>query len=120
MALRRRAVDELNQFFALSLDMLCIAGTDGGIRVLNRAASLVACNDSTGPRTISALFGFENQIITQTQYTVLVTVVILSAVVPTLIAQQFFEPDRAEAQFVPGRLTPTEPDLEVLPDTATG
>ncbi|HXF96334.1 MAG TPA: cation:proton antiporter [Gemmatimonadales bacterium] len=65
--------------------------------------------------TISALFGFENHIITQAQYTVLVTVVILSAVVPTLIAQKFFEPTREEAQFVAGRpaaapatLQPTE------------
>lgn len=53
--------------------------------------------------TISALFGFENHIITQAQYTVLVTVVILSAVIPTLIAQKFFEPTEHEAQFVPGR-----------------
>jgi Kef-type K+ transport system membrane component KefB len=53
--------------------------------------------------TISALFGFENHIITQDQYTILVTVVILSAVVPTLIAQQFFEPTKEEAQFVAGR-----------------
>jgi PAS domain S-box-containing protein len=35
--LRQRAVDELNQFFTLSLDMLCIAGMDGQIRVLNPA-----------------------------------------------------------------------------------
>ena len=42
--------------------------------------------------TISALFGLTNHIITQAQYTVLVTVVILSAVVPTLIAQSFFRP----------------------------
>jgi Kef-type K+ transport system membrane component KefB len=42
--------------------------------------------------TISALFGLTNNIITQRQYTVLVTVVILSAVVPTLIAQRFFAP----------------------------
>ena len=42
--------------------------------------------------TISALFGLTNRIITQLQYTVLVTVVILSAVVPTLIAQSFFRP----------------------------
>jgi Kef-type K+ transport system membrane component KefB len=70
--------------------------------------------------TISALFGFENHLITQTQYTVLVTVVILSAVVPTLIAQQFFEPDRAEAQFVPGRLAPPERGPETLPEIATG
>jgi Kef-type K+ transport system membrane component KefB len=42
--------------------------------------------------TISALFGLNNKIIDQKQYTILVTVVILSAVVPTLIAQRFFEP----------------------------
>jgi len=42
--------------------------------------------------TISALFGFNNHIIDQQQYTILVTVVILSAVVPTLIAQRFFQP----------------------------
>jgi hypothetical protein len=43
--------------------------------------------------TISALFGLTNGLIDQTQYTVLVTVVILSAVVPTLIAQAFFRPE---------------------------
>jgi len=43
--------------------------------------------------TISALFGFNNHIIDQTQYTVLVTAVILSAVIPTLIAQRWFQPE---------------------------
>jgi Kef-type K+ transport system membrane component KefB len=42
--------------------------------------------------TISALFGLQNKIIDQKQYTILVTVVILSAFVPTLIAQKFFQP----------------------------
>jgi Kef-type K+ transport system membrane component KefB len=42
--------------------------------------------------SISALFGLENHFIDQTQYTVLVTVVIGSAVVPTIIAQSFFQP----------------------------
>ena len=42
--------------------------------------------------TISALFGLQNKIINETQYTILVTVVILSAFVPTLIAQKFFQP----------------------------
>src|SRR5438105_9880942 len=42
--------------------------------------------------TISALFGLQNHIIDQRQYTILVTVVILSAFVPTLIAQSFFQP----------------------------
>ncbi len=43
--------------------------------------------------TISALFGLTNKIINQDQYTVLVTAVILSAVVPTIIAQKWFQPD---------------------------
>lgn len=43
--------------------------------------------------TISALFGYTNKIIDQEQYTVLVTVVILSAVVPTIIAQKWFQPE---------------------------
>jgi Kef-type K+ transport system membrane component KefB len=42
--------------------------------------------------TISALFGLTNHIISQAQYTVLVTTVIASAVIPTLIAQRFFLP----------------------------
>jgi len=42
--------------------------------------------------TISALYGFNNGHIDQAAYTVLVTVVILSAVVPTLIATTFFQP----------------------------
>jgi Kef-type K+ transport system membrane component KefB len=42
--------------------------------------------------TISALFGLQNKIIDEQQYTILVTVVILSAFVPTLIAQRFFQP----------------------------
>ena len=42
--------------------------------------------------TISALFGYTNKIIDQEQYTVLVTAVILSAVVPTIIAQKWFQP----------------------------
>jgi Kef-type K+ transport system membrane component KefB len=42
--------------------------------------------------TISALFGLQNKIINQQQYSMLVTVVILSAFVPTLIAQKFFQP----------------------------
>ena len=42
--------------------------------------------------SISALFGYTNGIIDQDQYTVLVTAVIGSAVVPTLIAQRWFQP----------------------------
>lgn len=42
--------------------------------------------------SISALFGLSNHIIDQQQYTILVTAVIGSAVVPTLIAQKWFQP----------------------------
>src|SRR6516162_7816500 len=42
--------------------------------------------------SISALFGLTNHIIDQQQYTVLLTAVVASAVVPTLIAQIWFQP----------------------------
>jgi len=44
--------------------------------------------------TISALFGYTNNIINQEQYTILVTAVILSGVVPTIIAQMWFQPGK--------------------------
>lgn len=43
--------------------------------------------------SIAALYGLNNGLVDQEQYSVLVTVVILSAFVPTLIAQRFFQPD---------------------------
>jgi Kef-type K+ transport system membrane component KefB len=42
--------------------------------------------------SISALFGYTRGIISQEQYTILVTAVIASAVVPTIIAQKWFQP----------------------------
>lgn len=45
--------------------------------------------------TIAALYGLTHGYIDQAAYTILVTVVILSAVVPTLIATTFFEPEAA-------------------------
>ncbi len=48
--------------------------------------------------TISALFGYTNGYIDRTQYTILVTVVILSAVVPTFFAQTLFFPQGADAK----------------------
>lgn len=60
----------------------------------SREANYTALLMSTGLTfgTISALFGLQNKIISQEQYSVLVTVVILSAFVPTLLAQKFFQP----------------------------
>jgi Kef-type K+ transport system membrane component KefB len=43
--------------------------------------------------TISALYGLNHALITQEQYTILVAAVILSAVIPTLIAEQWFDPN---------------------------
>jgi Kef-type K+ transport system membrane component KefB len=43
--------------------------------------------------SISALFSLTNHIIDERQYTILLTAVIGSAVVPTMIAQRWFQPD---------------------------
>jgi Kef-type K+ transport system membrane component KefB len=59
--------------------------------------------------TISALFGLNNGIIDQRQYTILVSAVILSAIVPTLIAQRWFLPSAKpveEEAVEAGRLRP--------------
>jgi Kef-type K+ transport system membrane component KefB len=47
--------------------------------------------------SIAALFGLTHHLISKTQYTELVTVVILSAFVPTIIAQQLFQPRTVDA-----------------------
>ena len=59
-------------------------------RVGNYMTLLMATGLTFG--SISALYGYTHGYIDQTQYTILVTVVILSAIVPTLIAQSFFRP----------------------------
>jgi Kef-type K+ transport system membrane component KefB len=56
--------------------------------------------------TISALYGLNGGIIDRTQFSLLVTVVVLSAIVPTAIAQRWFSPDvesehRADQAFAP-------------------
>ena len=43
--------------------------------------------------TISSLYGLNAGIIDRTQFSLLVTVVVLSAIVPTAIAQHWFSPD---------------------------
>jgi Kef-type K+ transport system membrane component KefB len=76
--------------------------------------------------TISALFGLTNHIISQAQYTVLVTTVIASAVVPTLIAQRFFQPVVPEtarhatpvAAHTPSGATAVTPARQVAVDSA--
>lgn len=65
-------------------------------REANDTALLMSTGLTFG--TISALFGLQNRIIDQHQYSILVTVVILSAIVPTVLAQKFFEPTRRTMQ----------------------
>jgi Kef-type K+ transport system membrane component KefB len=48
--------------------------------------------------TISALYGFTHGIINTEQYSILVVVVILTAIIPTLMAQSFFEPKGSERE----------------------
>ncbi|MGD0344931.1 MAG: cation:proton antiporter [Acidimicrobiales bacterium] len=63
-------------------------------RIPNRERAYTTLLMATGLTfgSIAALFGLTHHLIDQTQYTELVTVVILSAFVPTVIAQQLFHP----------------------------
>jgi Kef-type K+ transport system membrane component KefB len=45
--------------------------------------------------TISSLYGLQTGIIDETQFSLLVAVVVLSAILPTAIAQRFFQPEAA-------------------------
>jgi Kef-type K+ transport system membrane component KefB len=61
--------------------------------------------------TISSLYGLQAGIIDETQFSLLVAVVVLSAIVPTVIAQRFFQPSAAE-EADRERITIGEPLLE--------
>lgn len=62
--------------------------------------------------TISSLYGLQAGIIDETQFSLLVAVVVLSAIVPTVIAQRFFQPFAAEEARREERTTIGEPLLE--------
>jgi Kef-type K+ transport system membrane component KefB len=57
--------------------------------------------------TISALYGLTAHIIDRTQFSLLVTVVVLSAIVPTAIAQRWFSPNVEAERAGDARTTPT-------------
>jgi Kef-type K+ transport system membrane component KefB len=57
--------------------------------------------------TITSLYGLSAGIIDRTQFSLLVSVVVLSAIVPTAIAQRFFHPATPSAH---------QPDVDALPD----
>ena len=57
--------------------------------------------------TISSLYGLNAGIIDKTQFSLLITVVVLSAIVPTALAQRFFQPEAAAEEETPsGRPLP--------------
>jgi len=72
------------------------------LRESNYTTLLMATGLTFG--SISALFGLNYGYINQAQYSILVTVVIASAVIPTVIAQVFFQPRevslKRQAEFV--------------------
>jgi Kef-type K+ transport system membrane component KefB len=67
-------------------------------RAIPRHAKFTTLLMSTGLTfgTISSLYGFTSGIIDKTQFSLLITVVVLSAVVPTAIAERWFLPDRED------------------------
>lgn len=68
--------------------------TAAAFRIPRRERAYLTLLMSTGLTfgSIAALFGLTHGLISQQQYSELVTVVILSAFVPTLVAQQLFQP----------------------------
>src|SRR5208283_479471 len=62
--------------------------------------------------TISALFGLSHNIVSQTQYSYIVGVVIASAVIPTLIANKFFLPSHLLETPVLDDQAPDENDIK--------
>jgi Kef-type K+ transport system membrane component KefB len=67
--------------------------------------------------TISALYGLTAHIIDRTQFSLLVTVVVLSAIVPTAIAQRWFSPSLDEAGEHPHHMLPPEPSEILISET---
>jgi Kef-type K+ transport system membrane component KefB len=76
-----------------------------GFRRSNYTTLLMSTGLTFG--TISALFGLNNGYIDREKYSILVTVVIASAIVPTIIAQTFFKPEIEPA--VALEIRPPEP-----------
>jgi Kef-type K+ transport system membrane component KefB len=70
--------------------------------------------------TISSLYGLQAHIIDRTQFSLLVTVVVLSAIVPTAIAQRWFSPDVAAERAGDRRGPLEQPVPEPLPANAPG
>ncbi len=90
-------------------------------RYVPRHATFTTLLMSTGLTfgTISSLYGLSAGIIDRTQFSLLVTVVVLSAIIPTAIAQRWFSPD-VEVEMEEDRTqgierAPTGPPRQPLP-----
>ena len=72
-------------------------------RAIPRHATFATLLMSTGLTfgTISSLYGLTSGIIDETQFSLLITVVVLSAIVPTAIAERWFLPPRDHEERVP-------------------
>jgi len=75
--------------------LLGVWPTASALRIPGRERTYMTLLMATGLTfgSISALFGLTHHLIDKTQYTELVTVVLLSALLPTLVAQQLFRPE---------------------------
>ena len=56
--------------------------------------------------TITSLYGLNAGIIDRTQFSLLISVVVLSAIVPTVIAQRFYSPSSAELRDITAPVPP--------------
>ena len=63
--------------------------------------------------TITSLYGLQSGIIDRTQFSLLITVVVLSAIVPTAIAQRFFQPQAELRESAPGVPGSPEPGVGI-------
>jgi len=84
-------------------------------RAIPRHATFATLLMSTGLTfgTISSLYGLSAGIIDRTQFSLLVTVVVLSAVVPTAVAERWFAPD-AEEELAREAIVPAIPAEEYV------
>ncbi len=90
------AVPLLIGLFAVKIGLKFLGVFPVALRYVRPHATYTTLLMSTGLTfgTISSLYGLNAGIIDRTQFSVLVSVVILSAIVPTAVAQRFFSPPR--------------------------
>ncbi len=98
----------LGLFLAAKLLTKSVAVYPFARRYVRQHATFTTLLMSTGLTfgTISATYGYNAGIIDRGQFSVLVTVVVLTAIVPTAIAQRFFAPSTAHSLVTPPATSP--------------